>query len=68
MTKKRRMPINLQTKDNIVVGIISDTHGLLLPTAIFYLPFGNAEDMGHLSQRRASLDFCSIEVILMALK
>ncbi len=28
------MPINFQNKENIVAGVISDTHGLLLPTAI----------------------------------
>jgi len=28
------MPINFQNKENIVVGVISDTHGLLLSTAI----------------------------------
>jgi putative phosphoesterase len=28
------MPVNFQNKESIVVGVISDTHGLLLPTAI----------------------------------
>jgi putative phosphoesterase len=34
LTKKGLMPINFQNKENIVAGVISDTHGLLLPTAI----------------------------------
>ncbi|MBL7179187.1 MAG: metallophosphoesterase family protein [Pseudomonadota bacterium] len=28
------MPVNFQNKENVVVGIIADTHGLLLPAAI----------------------------------
>jgi putative phosphoesterase len=34
MTKKGIIPINFQNKENIVVGVVSDTHGILLQTAI----------------------------------
>jgi putative phosphoesterase len=31
---KKMVQINLQNKESIVVGVISDTHGLLIPTAL----------------------------------